>query len=574
MARTTPQHENMPAVPGPVRTSGTVLPDRLYVRAPGYKRNQTRLLANQSAAFARALSPKLSGRGAQGIKPYYGDGFFGVKWDRSYIWYQEVGINPFTMLKLAGKAQPLDEMVLTPIGWQKMGAIEVGSQVIGANGHPTTVRAVFPQGTLDCYRVTFSDGSIVCCSADHLWTVRRSRSGAGQWEVRTTEYIAERLQAGWRVPLVHPIWMEELDLPLDPYLVGVFLGDGCLTGSSPTFSASGDEVPRQVKALLPDLEVRKARGENHSWTITAGRRGTRANPLSEVLRRVGINGLYSWEKFIPAAYMAGSPQSREALLQGLMDTDGSCSKDGCLKFFTCSPMLAENVADLVRGLGGYAKVSSEDEGRHGRRPMHTVALRLPTSIFPFRAELERKRRYSGSEIDGKGIVSIEWDGEAEMQCLLVEAEDSLYVTAGYTLTHNTIPMWIDDPTGAEHRANPKAKTRITESGRRQVLIFRKAAKPGERKRVAVRDRSGRLRYWRDVPKSYPGAPGRISHRGFDEVRSSTTGRIAKLVSRPHVGVRWRHPGLVGREFMQYAIQETARLASIPDPTVYAVYRRR
>lgn len=241
MARTTPQHENLPAVPGPVRASGSVLPDRLYVLAPGYKRNQTRLLANQSAALARALSPKLSGRGAQGIKPYYGDGFFGVKWDRSYIWYQEAGINPFTMLRLAGK---------------------------------------------------------------------------------------------------------------------------------------------------------------------------------------------------------------------------------------------------------------------------------------------------------------------------------------------TIPMWIDDPTGAEQRANPKAKTRVTVNGRRQVLIFRKAAKPGERKRVAVRDRSGRLRYWRDVPKSYPGAPGRISHRGFDEVRSSTTGRIAKLVSRPHVGVRWRHPGIVGREFMQYAIQETARLARLPNLTVYATYRRR
>ena len=135
------------------------------------------------------------------------------------------------------------------------------------------------------------------------------------------------------------------------------------------------------------------------------------------------------------------------------------------------------------------------------------------------------------------------------------------------LAGKTIPMWIDDPTGEEARKNPTAKTRITVNGRRQVLIFRKAAKFGERKRVAVRDSQGRLQRWRDVPKSYPGAPGRINRRDVPG------GHISKLLPRPHVGVRWRHPGIVPREFLQYALQAVGYFAGIKDLTVYASYAR-
>jgi hypothetical protein len=169
---------------------------------------------------------------------------------------------------------------------------------------------------------------------------------------------------------------------------------------------------------------------------------------------------------------------------------------------------------------------------------------------------------------GNGYFGVKWD-----RPYLWQQESGIGAFTMRSLAGKTIPMWIDDPTGQEHQANPKAPTRITESGRRQVLIFRKAAKIGARKRVAVRDTSGRLVRWREVPASYPGAPGRITHREFDERRNQHTGRIARLVARPHVGVRWRHPGLVGREFMQYSLQYVAGLAGIEDQTVYALYAR-
>ncbi len=136
-----------------------------------------------------------------------------------------------------------------------------------------------------------------------------------------------------------------------------------------------------------------------------------------------------------------------------------------------------------------------------------------------------------------------------------------------SLAGKTIPMWIDDPTGEVKRENPKADTRITVNGRRQVQIFRKAAKFGERKKIGVRDNQGRLVGWRDVPKSYPGAPGRINRR------SDSTGQISKLLPRPHVGVRWRHPGIVPREFLQYGLQLVGDHAGLEDLTVYATYGR-
>lgn len=141
------------------------------------------------------------------------------------------------------------------------------------------------------------------------------------------------------------------------------------------------------------------------------------------------------------------------------------------------------------------------------------------------------------------------------------------------LAGKTIPMWIDDPTGAEARANPKAEKRRTENGRQQILIFRKAAKPGAVKKVAVRDRNGRLLRWRKVPAAYPGAPGRIARRSYDERRGTNSGKIAQLVPRPHVGVRWRHPGIVNREFMQHGLQQVAQMARLEDLTVYATHRR-
>ncbi|MFE4863238.1 LAGLIDADG family homing endonuclease, partial [Streptomyces sp. NPDC056670] len=391
-----------------------------------------------------------------------------------------------------------------------------------------------------------------------------------------TEYLRARLKARWRVDLVKPVQFEGLSsLPVDPYLLGALLGDGSLTGSSPCLSADGDAVVNEVRAVLPEgLEIRKTSASNYSWSITSGRRGTRSNPLSQALRQLGVNGLYSHEKYIPAVYMAASENDRLALLQGLLDTDGSCDRKYTgVRFHTCSSALADNVADLVRGLGGRAYVHN-DGGRKGtRRQMYTVGIVMPQDMVPFRAQMpKRLHRYLASSTRrpalGKTIVSIEPDGFEEMQCISVAAEDRLYVTSGYTLTHNTIPMWIDDPTGQERRDNPKAKTRVTESGKTQVLIFRRAARIGERKRVYRRDpKTGLKILVSDKPAHYPGAPGRIAWR---EAKQPWTrpGRRGGAIHPGNIGVWWRHPGIKPRSFLNTSMTAAAQKAGLLPERVY------
>jgi hypothetical protein len=121
-----------------------------------------------------------------------------------------------------------------------------------------------------------------------------------------------------------------------------------------------------------------------------------------------------------------------------------------------------------------------------------------------------------------------------------------------SLQGKTIPMWIKDPTGIERQKNPKAKTRISKSGITEVLIFRKVALKGTRKMVKTKGGG-----WKNVPASYPGAPGRIAYRQAASP-FTTPGKVGGQIAPPHnVGVRWRHPGLTGRHFMMNGLRRAA-----------------
>jgi len=133
------------------------------------------------------------------------------------------------------------------------------------------------------------------------------------------------------------------------------------------------------------------------------------------------------------------------------------------------------------------------------------------------------------------------------------------------LAGRVIPMWIDDPTGRERARNPRARTRVTASGKTQVLIFRRAANIGER-RPRIDPRTGQIRW---VPRSYPGAPGRIAVREAAQPWT-TPGRAPMAIARQNVGVRWRHPGLDPRNFLHYGLMQAAYAHGLPPGQVFAV----
>lgn len=305
----------------------------------------------------------------------------------------------------SGKSQPLDALVLTLNGYRPMGEIVVGDEVIGSNGRATKVLAVYPQGLRPIYRVRFNDGSSVECDEEHLWAVRTSSDAARGRPFRpiTTTQLAGDLhdtdgKRKWRIPMVAPVEFPLADLPLDPYLLGTLLGEQCA-------------------------------------------------PLEQLLG-VGDRGLAhkSERSWLSPAYLLGSVAQRTDLLQGLMDTGGWVDAKNVLAFKTSSPEVADGFIQLVESLGGNARASTKvpTSTRHGEsrvgRVAHHITVRLPNDVIPFRLDALRAWEQARSPRPTRIMSSVEFVGEKPAQCILVDADDHLYVTEHGLVTHNTFLM--------------------------------------------------------------------------------------------------------------------------------------
>jgi ATP-dependent Zn protease len=273
---------------------------------------------------------------------------------------------PYVFVDPGAFAQPLTARVLTPSGWRKMGDLAVDDLVIGRDGRATRVNGVFPQGSKDIFRATFSDGASTRVTADHLWAVQTQwlrESKSSKWQVRRTADLGQLRKShkgGWRysIPVVSPVELDEQPVPLDPYVLG-----------------------SQIAADRLDAYVER----------------------------------------VPDVYMENSVDVRAALLHGLLsDTDAA--------FDTTSPGVCDDVVALVQSLGGTARATlcpeGAPEGRQrgtSRAQRYLVAISLPDGSEPV-------RRY---------ITAIEPDGHEPAQCIRVDAEDHLYVTDDFIVTHNT-----------------------------------------------------------------------------------------------------------------------------------------
>ncbi len=378
-----------------------------------------------------------------------------------YLENATIEVAPLAFMR--GRAQPLSSRVLTPLGWREMGSLEAGDYVIGSDGQATQVLGVFPQGEKDIFRVTMTDGASTLCCGEHLWTVLTPEDRRhGKARVLETRAMAARLRCAqqhrYEVPLLsQPVTFAPRPVPLDPYALGLLLGDGCLTGrATPSFTTADPELVSALQSRLSGV-VLVAKGElgyllHHP---EGGRGGTRiANPVTTVLRELGLCGARSNSKFVPEVYLHNSAPVRVAVLQGLLDSDGGpvAQKDrSCrIQFVTTSPQLCDDVAFLVRSLGGVAYRSKRQaEGRkpgraRGRDVIHRsdayrLDIRLPLPIEPFR--LTRKAATYAVQGGGRPmrfIKSIEPAGASETRCIRVAAQDSLYLTDDLILTHNTL----------------------------------------------------------------------------------------------------------------------------------------
>lgn len=335
------------------------------------------------------------------------------------------------------KALPLTAKVLTPTGWVDNGDLLPGHRVTGRDGKPTTVTAIHDLGDVASYRVTFDDGTSTVCGGDHVWAVRTPKEkyrGKG-FTGRSTLHLRERLtdNAGnhlWFIPVVAPVEFESFpSLPVHPYLLGVLLGDGGLRHNCVRFHKDDPFILERIAELLPrGMDV--IRYESCDYGLVNGK--GRENPLLEQLRGLGLAGVGAYDKFIPSRYLHASVTDRTLLLQGLMDTDGGPSGGGGVGavFCTASEKLRDAVMYLARSLGGTP--TTRPNG-----PYWQVYLMLPEIVAPFLLPRKRDRIKKRTKYEvTRCIVSIEEEAPQAMKCITVEADDGLFVTEDFVVTHN------------------------------------------------------------------------------------------------------------------------------------------
>ena len=365
---------------------------------------------------------------------------------------QERGTD-FEGAELHLKAQPLDAKVLTPFGWAFMGDLQVGDVVCAPDGSVQTVQGVYPQGEQDIYEITFKGGATTRCTEDHLWVTKTLYEK--NWSVKSLQEMLDAgLRAGksyrHRVPLTDPVagFSEPCRHDaLDPYLLGALVGDGSLTQGAIVVAAEEEMVERLSKIVADygcDL-VQTGRPLCYGIRAADGSRGT---PILKTLHSLGLMGKKAHEKRIPASYMFTDAEKRLALLQGLMDTDGTVNIDsGLVAFHTTSPQLASDVAVLVRSLGGVAALHTPYPGRwkdssgahHEGRMVHPVRITL--GLCPFRLsrkaqawqEVWRRRKHAFEQT----VVDVKLVGRAQAQCIKVSGDHQTYITDDYVVTHNT-----------------------------------------------------------------------------------------------------------------------------------------
>lgn len=349
-----------------------------------------------------------------------------------------------------GKALALDTPIATPRGWTTMGELRVGDEVFGVDGRPTRVRWVSPVWLdRDLYLVETKEGATVVADADHLW--RATIDNKTGPKLYTSAVLARQRNHRARIERPAALELPDSDLPVGPYTVGAWLGDGHTY--SGMISGVGDDL----------AHVRnRVEAEGYRTTERVDKRGFGIPGLFTQLYALGLgrnkHGNATTEagrlKHIPEPYLRASRAQRLALMQGLIDTDGYVSPVGDIEFCTTVATLADGVMELAASLGTKVNVTAGRATLNGRDcgPKYRVRFYLPDA-----ASLPRKAarcRFGVRTQDH--YVRVTPAGRGATRCITVEDPSGMFLAGRRMLpTHNSVPL--DMAAGVIDRAGLSAR---------------------------------------------------------------------------------------------------------------------
>lgn len=357
----------------------------------------------------------------------------------------------------AGKALALDTRIPTPDGFKLMGDLVAGDTVFGLDGKPCNVTAAHDvMYGHDCFRVAFSDGTSVVADADHLWATntandRHARKGdtsparRNRLLVRTTREIADTLVQGagttresWNhvVPVAGGLDLPDADLMIPPYTLGAWLGDG--TSREGRITNVDQEVLNGVKSDGYDVY-------QTAYDVAKGLPVYSVRGLHTQLEALGVRN----NKHIPTEYLRASETQRRALLAGLLDTDGSATKNGSVEFYNKSERLARGVFHLAASLGYKPTIRNKVARLYGKDcgTVWTVAFTTADHVFTLPRKNDRINATQRVTNGRRYIVGCEPVESVPVRCIAVDSPDRLFlVTEACIATHNT---WSARPLMAE-----------------------------------------------------------------------------------------------------------------------------
>ena len=327
--------------------------------------------------------------------------------------------------------QPLYSKILTPTGWVKMGDVKVGDVICGTNGTKQSVIGVFPKGEKEIYKMVFANKRVVECCEDHLWNFITTNGKTKTTTVKEMlKNYKKKLKDGsyiykYYIPNTVVDFTEQT-LPLDPYFVGVLIGDGSLCDSGSIEICIGYNKKHIIdKLILPkgiEMNVLDCSYRN-CYRIKIKGTDEDGKTMRDYLDLIGLRNKKSDEKFIPTVYLYNSIDNRKKLLQGLIDTDGYINKRGLFEFSTINERLADDYCELMWGLGRITEKTlcerKEDNGSFSKKSIYRL--------------YERRGYKRGIKL----IDIIPTGKKTEMQCIKVSNDDELYITDNYIVTHNT-----------------------------------------------------------------------------------------------------------------------------------------
>ncbi len=353
-----------------------------------------------------------------------------------------------------GKALALDTPIPTPHGWTTMGELRDGDEVFDESGKPCRVtHAHAVMHDRPCYEVEFSDGTTIVADEEHLWStwdkyarknVRRNPSGAHGPKVRTTRQIIDTLKVGTdgennhSIPCAGAVQYPEAPLPLDPYVLGAWLGDG--DSHCAAITCGNEELPHFAAAIESLVGARPHMTQDRrtgAWRIAITRGRGCKYEFQKCLRALDLIR----NKHIPRTYLQGSVAQRLALLQGLMDTDGSIFEHaGNCEFTSVNKRLADDVLELALSLGIKATLITGTAKLNGRDCGAKYRVRFTTAMQVFRLprKAEKNLRARKFRVDHRFIVAVRPVESVPVRCITVDSPNALYLCSrAFIATHNT-----------------------------------------------------------------------------------------------------------------------------------------